>query len=318
MTTRGDSRGGETRHPIAVVADRTGLSRHVIRAWERRYDAIEPDRSEGGHRLYSDAEIERLALLARLTERGERIGELASLSTEELREELARSGPAVAEGARADGYPGPAPERRVTAALRLVADYDAETLEALLRRAAVDFPAPVLIEEVLAPLLGRVGESWRAGEIGPGQEHMASAAVTRAVGWLMEAMPPAPGAPVLIVATPAGHRHELGALLVAATAVSEGWRVSYMAPDLPAADIAAAATRLGARAVAVSLVYPEADPATAGEIRALRDVLPASVQLMAGGGAVDSYADVLEEVRAERPGDLSGLRTYLRALAPAA
>ncbi len=318
MTTTGDAAGGEARHPIAVVADRTGLSRHVIRAWERRYGVIEPDRSEGGHRLYSDAEIERLALLARLTGRGERIGELASLSTKQLRGELARSAPPVEAGGGGAAFTGPAPERRVAAALRLVSDYDAESLETLLRRAALDFPAPLLIGEVLAPLLEAVGEAWRAGEIGPGQEHMASAAVTRAVGWLMEAMPPAPGAPVLVVATPAGHRHELGALLVAATAVSEGWRVSYLAPDLPADDIASAAVRLGARAVAVSLVYPAADPGTADEIRRLREALPASMRLLAGGAAAGSYAEVLEEVGAQRPGDLTGLRTVLRTLAPAA
>ncbi|MDP2481382.1 MAG: MerR family transcriptional regulator [Candidatus Palauibacterales bacterium] len=318
MANKGRTTGGEARHPISVVAERTGLSRHAIRAWERRYGLIEPDRSQGGHRLYSDAEIERLALLARLTERGERIGELAGLSTDELRVQLARSATA-GRGAPAGGsYPGPRPERRVAAAMRLVADYDAENLETLLRRAALDFPAPVLIEEVLAPLLTRVGEAWRAGEIGPGQEHMASAAVTRAVGWLMEALPPAAGAPVLVVATPTGHRHELGALLVAATAVSEGWRVSYMAPDLPAADIAAAAGRLGARAVAVSLVYPAADPATADEIRRLRETLPAATRLLAGGGASGSYADVLDEVGAGTPGDLAGLREILRTLAPAA
>lgn len=318
MTTKRQRRAvSEPRHPISVVADRTGLSQHVIRAWERRYDVIEPARSEGGHRLYSEAEIERLGLLARLTGRGERIGELARLSTEELRAELERGAPEAARERRRS-YPGPAPDRRVEAALRLITDYDSENLESLLRRAALDFSAPLLIDELLAPLLTRVGEAWRAGEMGPAQEHMASAAVLRTVGWLMEAHPPAAGSPVIVVATPAGHRHELGALMAAATALSEGWRVSYLAPDLPSADIAAAARRLGARAVALSLVYPEADPASAEEMRKLRTALPRRIRLVAGGRAAESYGDVLEEIGAVRLGDLAGLRETLRALAPAA
>ncbi len=312
----GGGSGGEARHPISVVAARTGLSPHVLRAWERRYDVIEPTRSEGGHRLYTDAEITRLGLLARLTGSGERIGQIAGLSTAKLRK-LVERGAAGERSAGRTALPGHSPERRVAAALKLASEYDAEGLEALLRRAVVDFPAPLLIERLLAPFLTKMGEAWQAGEMGPGQEHVASAAVARAVGWLLEALPPAPGAPGLVVGTLAGHRHELGAQMVAATAASEGWRVTYMAPDLPAEDIAAAATLTGATAVAVSLVYPEDDRATAAALRRLAKSLPRTTRLLVGGGATSSYAALLDEIGAETPGDLAGLRGHLRGLAPA-
>lgn len=71
-------------HPIAVVAQRTGLSRDVLRVWERRYDAVSPSRSAGGQRLYSDANIERFRLLSAATEHGRSIGQVAALSNERL------------------------------------------------------------------------------------------------------------------------------------------------------------------------------------------------------------------------------------------
>ncbi|MBA2458540.1 MAG: MerR family transcriptional regulator, partial [Gemmatimonadales bacterium] len=72
------------RYPVRLVAVRTGLSQHVLRAWERRYGVVTPSRSEGGQRLYSQLDIERLSRLRRLTERGHGIGRLASLGLDEL------------------------------------------------------------------------------------------------------------------------------------------------------------------------------------------------------------------------------------------
>ena len=71
-------------HPIQVVMRRTGLSADVIRAWEKRYGVVAPHRSSSGRRLYSDADVERLRLLARATLTGRTIGQVASLTTTEL------------------------------------------------------------------------------------------------------------------------------------------------------------------------------------------------------------------------------------------
>src|SRR6185312_8172121 len=71
-------------HPMRVVTRRTGLSADLLRAWERRYEVVKPSRSEGGRRLYSDADIERLRLLYRATLAGRSIGQVAELSTEAL------------------------------------------------------------------------------------------------------------------------------------------------------------------------------------------------------------------------------------------
>ena len=120
---------------IQAVAERTGLTPHVIRAWERRYRAIEPERSAGKQRLYSEAEIERLAMLQPGgAQRGHSIGKIAALSTEELRA-------LVAESDR--GRPRAAKSRRRTIRARRFATrrslrprcFDGPALDEALRRA---------------------------------------------------------------------------------------------------------------------------------------------------------------------------------------
>jgi methanogenic corrinoid protein MtbC1 len=117
-----------------------------------------------------------------------------------------------------------------------------------------------------------------------------------------------------VVATPTGQIHEFGALLVAATATTEGWRVTYLGADLPAEDIAEAAVRTRARAVALSIVYPTGDPAVSDELRRLRNALPKGITLLVGGAAASAYGSWLDEIGAIRLNSLAELRLELQTL----
>jgi DNA-binding transcriptional MerR regulator len=98
-------REGVARHAIRVVAQRTGLSPALLRAWEKRYGAVTPSRSEGGERLYSDEDVHRLVLLHRVVEEGRNISQVSSLSMEQLE--------ALVEEDQGDpAIPGVAPEYR--------------------------------------------------------------------------------------------------------------------------------------------------------------------------------------------------------------
>ena len=89
------------RHPIQVVSRRTGVTQDSLRAWEKRYEAVKPHRAPGGRRLYTDADVERLVLLRRVTDAGRRIGQVAGLPTEELAELVAQDEKAIAAAPRA-------------------------------------------------------------------------------------------------------------------------------------------------------------------------------------------------------------------------
>jgi methylmalonyl-CoA mutase cobalamin-binding subunit len=100
------------------------------------------------------------------------------------------------------------------------------------------------------------------------------------------------------VATPAGQLHELGALLVGAIAANLGWQVTSLGASLPALEIAGAACQKKARAVALSLVYPEDDANLPGELTRLREALPEDTTLLVGGRAMPAYRDVLQRLGA--------------------
>jgi methylmalonyl-CoA mutase cobalamin-binding subunit len=118
----------------------------------------------------------------------------------------------------------------------------------------------------------------------------------------------------MVVATPAGQIHEFGALLVAATAAIEGWRLTYLGADLPAEDIVEAAILTRPSAVVLSVVFPAGDPMLADELRRLRATLPRTIALVVGGAASSAYSRVLEEIGAVRLGSLEEFRTQLPSL----
>ncbi len=277
------SKPHEPRHPIRVVARRTGLTPATLRAWERRYGVVDPGRSEGGQRLYSDRDVDRLARLRALTDAGRSIGLIAALSDEELaaleaEDRVLRTEPSPAEVP----VPGDA-EALVEGALARVAEMDQTGLEAALRRAAVVAGAQRFLESVVAPFLERVGDAWAEGAFGPAHEHLASVAVQGVLSWLQEPVAGEAGGPRLVVATLPGERHGLGAMLAAAAAGLEGWQVTDLGVDLPVSEIARAARAVGARAVALSVVRSDLAETASRDAAELRRVLPGAVALIVGG-----------------------------------
>jgi methanogenic corrinoid protein MtbC1 len=166
----------------------------------------------------------------------------------------------------------------------------------------------------MGPLLEEVGARWHRGELGPAQEHLVSVAVRRVLGWLLDTYEPGAGAPVVVATTLEGEQHEFGAMLASAVAAEEGWRVVYLGPALPVAEIAAAVRALGAGAVALSAVYMPAPAKLVAEVSALRGHLSPGVVLMVGGRGVRGVAAELTAGGATTVEDLDDFRALLRAV----
>jgi MerR family transcriptional regulator, light-induced transcriptional regulator len=312
------------RYPVRLVALRTGLSPHVLRAWERRYGVVSPTRSEGGQRLYSEHDIERLLRLRRLTERGHSISRLAPLPLGELARLEAETSIPISAAEGLDGVRAGAPakwaptrsaaEEAVVEAFQAARRLDTVEIQAVLERAAVTLGVPVFVDRVVAPLLARIGHGWSERTVSVAQEHLASAVVRRVLGWLLRVYE-VRDAPRLVVATPPHQAHELGALMAAASAAAEGWSVTYLGPDLPVADLVNAAHQSGAWAVAISAVH---QPDGGDLVAALRDTragLPADVVLCVGGtGALQVRAEA-EAVGARVLESLAEFRAVLAGLA---
>lgn len=301
------------RHPIGVVSERTGLTPDLLRVWERRYRAVEPSRAADGQRMYSDGDIERLELLRLATAAGRSIGHVARLPTEELTRLVREDDAARQRAARWDerGLPASAAES-VERALQLARAVDAPELESMLRRTAAALGIPIFLDAVVAPLLRRMGEEWKAGRLAVAQEHLATAIIQRVLEGVIHFLIPTHAAPNVLLATLSGEQHKMGALLAATAAAAEGWRVTYLGPGLPGGEIAAAAVAAEARVVGVSIVHVTEPERVLAELRTVRAQLPRSVPLLAGGTGSVGLAAELDGSGIRVVGDLSELRAALR------
>lgn len=304
------------RHTIKAVALKTGLSPHVIRVWERRYKAVEPLRSDTNRRLYSDEDIERLYLLRRATKAGESIGQIAGLSTVELRK-LVNTGigrpPSIVREYAEGGQAGN-PVQYFRLCIDAVRRLDAEELEYHLLQASSGLSRPVLFEQVLEPLMYKIGDMWRDGVLTTVHEHLASAVVRSFLGAILQSEHRPESGPVLIVTTPAGQLHEFGALMAAIAASSIGWRVIYLGPDSPAEDVARAARQSRARAVALSIIHPADDPHVGQEIVKLGRLLESDMTLFIGGRGSAGYRDIIESIGAIPVTDLNQFQSRLESI----
>jgi DNA-binding transcriptional MerR regulator/methylmalonyl-CoA mutase cobalamin-binding subunit len=280
---------------IKVAANRTGLTSHVIRVWEKRYGAVTPERTGTKRRLYSDEQIERLGLLRDITKAGHSIGHVAKLPTDKLRQ-LAREAREIPAAAPPSTRAATAPEALLEECVAAVKALDARSLDETLKRGAAQLGAQGLLQRVIAPLAQMIGDLWREGSLTAAHEHFATAVIRVFLGQAARPFAGTDQSPVLVVATPSGQLHELGALLAGAAAANLGWHVTYLGPSLPAAEIIGAARQNRARAVALSLVYPEDDPKLVAELAAIRQSLPPEVPLLVGGRAMPAYRDGLKGI----------------------
>lgn len=313
----------DLHHPIKVVARRTGLSQHVIRVWEKRYGAVEPARTETNRRLYSESEIERLHLLCQLTQAGHGICRIAKLSTEQLRALSRHAVPPenvtflpprpVSPAAVAEPEVDPSMQY-LDEAMAAIRALDDEALDDVLCRASVELGHQGLLQKVVVPLTYRIGADWEDGTIKVAHEHFASSVLRTFLCNHAKPCNLPESAPVLVVATPSGQTHELGAVLVAAAATNKGWRVKYLGTNLPACELSGAAIQSKARAVALSVVYPDDDAELVLQFTNLRKYLPPEIAILVGGRAAESYADAITAIGASLLTDLTQLNRKLDEL----
>lgn len=304
------------KHSIKAASIKTGLSSHVIRIWEKRYGAVSPERSPTNRRLYSDKDIERLTLLRRATEEGHKIGQIARLSKDEILRLLGLHSlnSRVAGQVKLQGdldKKRKLPSDHITDLMDAVLRFDRDAFMDSLSRAAVDMSRMLLLEEVIIPLIRRVDEMWNRGSLRIAHEHMVSSHLRSFLNNLDSTSHLPKGAPGLVITTPSGQVHELGALITASAAVMSGWKALYLGPDLPAEEICSVVRKNGASAVALSLVYPTDDPKLEHELRKLKELLPNYVDVIVGGRALAAYLPVLKEIDAKI---ITDMKTFCRHL----
>ncbi|MBT8196120.1 MAG: MerR family transcriptional regulator [Bacteroidia bacterium] len=300
------------KYPIKVVSQMTGLSAFVIRAWEKRYDAVTPARTETNRRLYSEDDIEKLRLLNEAVNKGHNIGGIAKLSTDELKSILNQNQITTTDPIQEE-LPTDI-DSMLSTSIEAVKAYDGKQLETILLKASAKLSQPQLIEDFVVPLIYKIGDLWHDGDIRVAHEHLASAVIRSFLASLIEQHRPDENAPVIISATPRGQDHEIGAMIVGVIAAPLGWKVLYLGPNLPVEEISAVADSLEAKVVALSIIYPGDDQQLKKDLHNLRRILPESTSIIFGGRASTSYLDIIDEIGGTHVDDTRQLRTELNAI----
>jgi MerR family transcriptional regulator, light-induced transcriptional regulator len=258
---------------IAAAARLTGLSAHALRAWERRYGFPAPKRAVSGERLYPAEQLDKLALLRSLADRGHRPAKIARLSVAELERILADPAP---EPLRAAGAFDPEPY------FQGLASASHGELRRRLHAGLVRQGLGRFVVDTLVPLARRVGEWQETGRIETVQEHLFRDQVERL---LREAMAPldADRPTKIMLTTFPSERHGLGLLMAEALLRLEGASCIPVGLETPTAQIVRFAAQSRADIVALSFSAAYADPNGHRLLSGLRDELPARVALWAGG-----------------------------------
>lgn len=270
---------------IAAVEMETGLSKDVLRVWERRYGFPCPQRGPGGDRVYSADQLVKLKLICRLVDAGLRPGRILPMPLEALR-----------ELAGEDPQPRSQVNPMLQQAMRLLMEYRSGELRRELNQAILRDGLYRFITETAAPLSAMVGEAWTRGEIRIFEEHLFTETLTIVLRGAIAQLPGSGRPPRVLLTTLPAEPHALGLLMAEAALSLEGADCVSLGTQTPVSDIAAAAIANRSDVVALSFAgnFP---PKTLSEgLTVLRRSLPSQVALWGGGAGMGRLRRVPEGV----------------------
>lgn len=272
--------------PIASVERETGLSKDTLRVWERRYGFPTPERDANGERLYAPTQVQRLTQIRRLMDRGYRPGKLLALDDAALVAlDEARPSALAASGAP-----------QLDTWMHLVKTHDSEALQRQLHREMAKRGLPGFVQDIVAPLITRVGEAWSRNELGIFEEHLFSQHLKKMFRAVLADMSPQQGSPRALLTTLSGEEHTLGLLMVEALMAVEDVSPVLLGPQTPIDEIVRAAQLKQVDAVCLSFSSAYSPTLSAQGLRDLRQMLPAGIELWAGGYGVKAIRKPVDGV----------------------
>ncbi|MES2527589.1 MAG: MerR family transcriptional regulator [Bdellovibrionota bacterium] len=302
---------------IQVASQLSGVASATIRAWEKRYNAVVPDRAENKHRLYSEKDIEKLALLYKLTELGQSIGKIAHLELSELKLIYSTL------------LHRPYDERHVVTPHHDKVDYD--KILASLHLALEAYKLDIISHEfekarnlvtprdlclnILIPLFQQIGLKVSRGELSVAQEHTLSAIVSSHIGQMMGHHYQKTSATndLILITTPEGEMHQIGILAAALLCVHYSIKFIFLGASLPAVSLAEAANALQPSAILLGTTRYQLDDHNTLEdyLSQLRSNLHVPVNLMLGGNIKGFMKNDLDKQKTQFFPTLQALDEFL-------
>ena len=293
-------------HRIHRVAKLTGLSKDVIRIWERRYGLVKPSRSSNRYREYSDEEVALLRFVKAQMEQGATIGSLAVEGHDSLVARMRIATPVSAE----DQKPH---ERLLDDLMGSLDPLDKAGFERRLNGAVAVIPFEEAVQRILLPLQRRIGELWHQGLLDIAVEHYVTKIVQQKLFSVMNQLPVNESGPRVLIACPEGETHEIGAQAVAYIAATKGCHVYYLGPNLPSSDLVIFCEKIKPDLVLLSLTEVKPEAAALQQLEELEQ-LATRWSVAVGGQGARAIGDRLRDSKIELLDDLTALHSRLMIL----
>lgn len=285
-------------YTIKTVVQQTGITPATLRAWERRYGVLQPGRSDGGYRLYSERDIAILLWLKGQVEAGVTISRAVALleiqhqAGVETGTGTQMSRPELDEHVGKDG-------RRSTAAVMeelLVAlvEFDEDGADAIVDEAFALYSIEAVTEEIIAPTLIEIGERWHRGEVSVVQEHFATAFLRQRLAALFRAYDQPDSGPLAVTGAAPGEWHDVGILIVSLCLRRNGWRVIFLSQAVPAEQLMEEVAHLRPNLVCISATTPNSAAGLSEVARAFEN-LPLPRPRFVFGGRLFTLRPELQE-----------------------
>jgi MerR family transcriptional regulator, light-induced transcriptional regulator len=294
-------------HRIHRVAKLTGLSKDVIRAWERRYGLVKPLRSANRYRTYTDEEVALLRYVKSRLDQGQTIGDLATLGREELLANATRA--ARTEASETQPY-----ERLLNELMQLLQPLRRDSFERRLNGAVAVIPFEEALHGILLPLQTRVGQLWHDGHLSVAVEHYVTNQVRQKLFAAMSHLPVHEKGLSVVVACPVGEFHEVGAQAAAYVCASRGCQTYFLGANMPLDQLAVFCRQIEPDILLLSVTSPPPAHEWYSWIATLRDLATSHRTVVVGGAGANTIALPPEAQRIEILSDLVKLQQRLTAL----
>ena len=273
---------------ISAVERDTGLSKDVLRMWERRYGFPDPMRDAHGERVYPISQVEKLQLMKRLIDRGHRPSKIISLGSEALKTLGAR--PSLVPPVR----------HEVEIFLDLIRGHQLPALRWHLAQALMTQGLQSFVHETIAPLNHAIGDAWLRGDLAVFEEHLYTEQVESLLRSAIATIQRQDRPPRVLLTTFVDEQHTLGLLMVEALLTLEGVCCISLGAEIPMAQIAEAAAAHKADIVALSFSAAFSEKRAAAGLAELRAMLPTKVLVWSGGAGAARLRAPLEGVEVLR------------------
>lgn len=294
-------------HRIHRVAKLTGLSKDVIRVWERRFGLLKPTRGANRYRNYSDEDVILLRYLKEQLDAGASIGELAKLGREELLVRARINAPRVAVVENMFG-------RLLRELVSTLNPLDRVTFEKRLNGAVAVVPFDEALHGILLPLQEQVGQLWHDDQVSIAVEHYVTSQIQQKIFSAMNQLPVAEFGATIVVACPPGEEHDIAALAVAYECRVHGCRVYYLGANVPIAALVNLCNDVRPDLTILSCPVVRTEERVRALIQTLVDDVSSLTDLAVGGHGAVAMRDHFLHARIQVLQDFNDLDSKLERL----